>query len=588
MTKQTEPKVMRLKSNFESKSRSNFIFIIVFIPLFVFFLLSIENVYAQEKSSTTSVSSSDSSVQSTSSTQSALSTQSTSVSKNEIESYGILYSSRDTQNLQYDSNTGVLTSNTGDSIQLKGSSFPRNTELEHDSSGITLVLNSDYSGDLPEGNYKVRLKGRVVLNSGTVIKPSSSPGKTSSLSQTSSGLVLEHGSMIIDGNEIYVSPGYKVAIGNRNQPNYYISGREYDELYGTGFTLTYYPKDKGSVAIVPLLSVQSDPQPTFVRTISLSKDSTSNDVMQLQHFLNLQDPTNNLKVDGILGPLTSAALKSYQEQQGLESSGEIDEDTRAIINSKSTLIVSSDNVAVIVSGERIGHGMISYGEILNQKAMNLDGVILDSSMQYCYSTTTFQNVNKKSTDSTFYPSNVASLGSTIALKDESTSALNENIVFTEKGAMSALGVTSTGKPMPGSRIQVSSSSGRIGNGITETGLEGLRSATVNEVTSLAEEYDLHVTITGGTEQGHSIKGTFSHDRGYKVDLRLEDDLNEVVSNFPLYNEGIPRKSDNSVGYVNPATGSIYWREGNHWDVEVDTDLTRSAMLNLNPSGLVSN
>jgi hypothetical protein len=96
-----------------------------------------------------------------------------------------------------------------------------------------------------------------------------------------------------------------------------------------------------------------------------------------------------------------------------------------------------------------------------------------------------------------------------------------------------------------------------------TSLEGIRHKTLTEIIDLRQAYGRTITVTGGTESGHE-SGTYSHENGYKIDLRLESGLNSFIrSNFTE----IPAGSKYSEKYRSPS-GAEYGLEGDHWDVLV--------------------
>ena len=102
-------------------------------------------------------------------------------------------------------------------------------------------------------------------------------------------------------------------------------------------------------------------------------------------------------------------------------------------------------------------------------------------------------------------------------------------------------------------------------------LANMRQATVDEVIGLKEKCACYVYVTGGTEPGHDVgSGTtaLSHANGYKVDLRLSDDLNAYIEKFPRATPPT-RSSDGAPQYRSPS-GVVYARENNHWDVLVNT------------------
>ena len=117
-----------------------------------------------------------------------------------------------------------------------------------------------------------------------------------------------------------------------------------------------------------------------------------------------------------------------------------------------------------------------------------------------------------------------------------------------------------------SRIKLKSSSGEIGQATNQTGLEGIRKETLDVAKIFSEKNNMDVTITGGTEEGHAV-GEISHGTGHKLDFGFKSNpgMSEIVEKWE--SAGI-RKTDKAPGYIDPETGAIFWKEKNHWDVEV--------------------
>lgn len=89
-----------------------------------------------------------------------------------------------------------------------------------------------------------------------------------------------------------------------------------------------------------------------------------------------------------------------------------------------------------------------------------------------------------------------------------------------------------------------------------TSFEQIHDHTVKGAITLKQASGCAINITGGTETGHA-DGTYSHWNGYKLDMSLSDCIqNYVTANFT------------SIGgnKWQSASGNIYYREGNHWDV----------------------
>jgi len=96
-----------------------------------------------------------------------------------------------------------------------------------------------------------------------------------------------------------------------------------------------------------------------------------------------------------------------------------------------------------------------------------------------------------------------------------------------------------------------------------TDVGGLRQNTINGVVAFKDSCgdSCNVVITAGSEDGHS-DGTYSHSNGYKVDLRLNDSVNNyITTNYT----SIGTRSDGAIGYKD-SLGNTYYKEGDHWDV----------------------
>jgi len=94
-----------------------------------------------------------------------------------------------------------------------------------------------------------------------------------------------------------------------------------------------------------------------------------------------------------------------------------------------------------------------------------------------------------------------------------------------------------------------------------TSLDGVKENTLNRIIELQEKANVPLVITGGTEIGHSNKGSYTHGSGYKIDLRTTPELNNyITANFT------------SIGgnKWKDANGNIYYRHGpvDHWDITI--------------------
>ncbi|MFC0028643.1 hypothetical protein ACFFMM_03790 [Micromonospora chaiyaphumensis] len=96
---------------------------------------------------------------------------------------------------------------------------------------------------------------------------------------------------------------------------------------------------------------------------------------------------------------------------------------------------------------------------------------------------------------------------------------------------------------------------------TCTSFEGIRQATIDGIITFKRASGCAVTITAGTEVGHT-SGTYSHWNGYKVDIAPSTCIQNYISAAYTY-----------VGYISgfgyqyrAPSGNLYTKEGNHWDI----------------------
>lgn len=91
--------------------------------------------------------------------------------------------------------------------------------------------------------------------------------------------------------------------------------------------------------------------------------------------------------------------------------------------------------------------------------------------------------------------------------------------------------------------------------------EQINVKTIDGLTTLRRFANCPIIVTGGTEEGHA-DDTYSHYNGYKVDIILNDCINNyITSNFQY----IGLRSDGAQQYKS-SSGNIYAKEGNHWDI----------------------
>ncbi len=107
--------------------------------------------------------------------------------------------------------------------------------------------------------------------------------------------------------------------------------------------------------------------------------------------------------------------------------------------------------------------------------------------------------------------------------------------------------------------------GSNGSGCTNVG--GMRTATVQQVTTLSNLCTkCGIVVTGGSEPGHAVKGSYTHGNGYKVDLRNSNAaLNDLLKNLRRTGS---RGGDSGGPIFKDNCGNEYVNESNHWDITV--------------------
>lgn len=94
-----------------------------------------------------------------------------------------------------------------------------------------------------------------------------------------------------------------------------------------------------------------------------------------------------------------------------------------------------------------------------------------------------------------------------------------------------------------------------------TSLTNIRCKSIEGLVAFKTASQCDVTITGGTEVGHS-GGQYSHWNGYKIDFRINPCVDGYIKRSFAY---IGRRGDGAEQYRS-SSGNVYAREGDHWDV----------------------
>ncbi len=106
----------------------------------------------------------------------------------------------------------------------------------------------------------------------------------------------------------------------------------------------------------------------------------------------------------------------------------------------------------------------------------------------------------------------------------------------------------------------------VGVGIKSgVSLEGVQQAVVDELVRLKQECHCEITVTAGSDGVH-LPGACSHANGWKVDLRLNADLNGYIENSGSFRYSGSRSDDHAELYERGA--AVYAKENDHWDLKL--------------------
>ena len=100
------------------------------------------------------------------------------------------------------------------------------------------------------------------------------------------------------------------------------------------------------------------------------------------------------------------------------------------------------------------------------------------------------------------------------------------------------------------------------NTVSGVGLEGMKQTTVKGITEFASASGCQVTVTGGTEGGHA-SGAYSHENGFKADLRKTSCVNSYIENSYTY---VGNRGKDNARLYSDGKGNFYADEDDHWDV----------------------
>ncbi|MEU0581586.1 peptidoglycan-binding protein [Streptomyces griseoincarnatus] len=265
----------------------------------------------------------------------------------------------------------------------------------------------------------------------------------------------------------------------------------------------------------------------------LKSGSRGTDVRTAQHLLSAAG--HNVTADGAFGPRTAGAVKAFQKRHGLKADGIVGSNTwhklvRTIRQGSRGQAVKAAQVQLAAAGHNVtadgAFGPRTAGAVKafqKRHGLKADGIVGPNTWHKLVAGTNVTAPNPPS----------------------------GNGRLTNRQALAQLAAAGIKHP-----------SGR-------TSLEGVRARTIQGVIALKKASGCTITITGGTESGHSA-GPRSHAKGYKLDLRTRDE-GRCVTNWikNTQRKGKPRGNDprwhgslNGISleyvYETPKRGGIHW------------------------------
>ncbi|MFJ8541558.1 peptidoglycan-binding protein [Streptomyces sp. NPDC093586] len=261
---------------------------------------------------------------------------------------------------------------------------------------------------------------------------------------------------------------------------------------------------------------------------TLRTGSRGTDVLTAQHLLAARG--HRLTADGVFGRRTAKAVRDFQTRSGLKADG--------VVGPRTWSRLTALTVAPGARGQAVKALQVQLG-------VRADGVFGKKTRA---AVSGFQKKNRLAADGVVRP---ATWHRIVAGTTSGIPASGRDVRLDHRLALRQLAAAGIKAP------------------VGRTSLDGVRARTVQGVIALKKASRCTVTITGGTESGHS-NGTYSHAKGYKLDLRTRDE-GRCVTNWikTTQRKGKPRGNDPrwygtldgiSAEYVyeTPRNGGIHW------------------------------
>ncbi|RPK53961.1 MULTISPECIES: GH25 family lysozyme [unclassified Streptomyces] len=296
------------------------------------------------------------------------------------------------------------------------------------------------------------------------------------------------------------------------------------------------PTGPGTGSTTPPAPPTTPPAPSTAVWPLLKNGTRGVNVTTAQHLLAAAG--QSVTADGIYGPNTQNATAAFQRSHGLTADGIIGPNTWNKLTQ--TVHTGSSGSAVKAAQARLA----GYGN-----RIAVDGAFGPATRNAAMA---FQRSHGLTADGIIGPKTWNKLvNGTKTTQPAPTQPAPANGRLTQRQALTQLAAAGIKAP------------------VGRTSLGGVRARTIQGVIALKKASGCTITITGGTESGHSA-GPRSHANGYKLDLRTRDE-GRCVTNWikTTQRKGAPRGNNarwhgtlNGISaeyvYETPRSGGVHW------------------------------
>lgn len=288
------------------------------------------------------------------------------------------------------------------------------------------------------------------------------------------------------------------------------------------------------VAAILTLSLFSTSASAAVAWPTLSLGSSGENVVTLQAMLRQAGYT--VTYSGSFDSATQTAVQRFQTDNALSSTGSVDAATWEKLASRSSSVVRQGTTNIVVEAlqrqlkNRYGYNLTvdqAFGSGTNSKVVSFQKSVNQTADGIVGRNTWFHLIS----------------GDTERIRHTSALSQLQNAGIS---VVSSQNIITSDRTVSGS-----------------TSLEQVRQQSVSGLLNFKSRSGCAVTVTGGTENYVHSGGAYSHHTGYKIDISLGTCVsNYITGNFTYSGT----RSDGATLYTDSATGYVYARESDHWDI----------------------